>query len=40
MRERAVFALMQQRTERGQAAVRRIAEDARASRGLREDAVF
>jgi len=40
LREQAIFALMQQRTERGHAAVRKIAEDTRSPEGLREKAVF
>ncbi|MDB4882557.1 MAG: hypothetical protein JWL95_1323 [Gemmatimonadetes bacterium] len=40
LRETAVQALMQQNSSRGQAAVRAIAEDERASENLREKAVF
>jgi len=40
MREQAVFALMQQRSARGQAAVRAIAQDPKAPDGVREKAVF
>ena len=40
LRETAVQALMQQNSARGHAAVRAIAEDARASENLREKAVF
>jgi len=40
IKEQAVFALMQQHTARGQAAVRAIAQDPKASDGVREKAVF
>ena len=40
LREQAITAIMQQRNERGHAAVRAVAEDASASESLREKAVF
>jgi len=40
IRKQAIFALMQQRSEVGRTAVRRIAEDARSPQELREQAVF
>jgi HEAT repeat protein len=40
LRGEAVFALMQQRTERGEAAVRTVAQDDQAPASLREKAVF